>query len=92
GMQAVEFFPSDHRDRIAEAIATTFETGEVEVTADFETKGGDRIPYEFTGARLTGPDGGVRGLVGVGRDLSERRRRERELERAERRYRATFED
>ncbi|SDX90607.1 hybrid sensor histidine kinase/response regulator [Halopenitus persicus] len=92
GMQAVEFFPSDHRDRIAEAIATTFETGEVEVTADFETKGGDRIPYEFTGARLTGPDGDVRGLVGVGRDLSERRRRERELERAERRYRATFED
>jgi len=91
-MQATEFFPETHQDRIADAINTTFETGEVEVEADFLTKGGERIPHEFTGARITDTDGNPSGLVGVGRDLTDHRQRTQELERKEQRYQAVFED
>ncbi|WP_136716428.1 sensor histidine kinase [Halorientalis salina] len=45
------------------------------------TSDGDRIPYEFTGAPVTDADGAVEGIVGIGRDVSERLERERELER-----------
>jgi PAS domain S-box-containing protein len=80
GMNAAEFFPPDERDRIGEAIATTIETGSVSVTAEFRTKAGERIPYEFTGSRVDGDDGSVRGLVGIGRNLADRREKERRFE------------
>ncbi|GAA0673571.1 PAS domain S-box protein [Natronoarchaeum mannanilyticum] len=92
GMRAVDFFAEDHRERIADAIETTLETGSVEVEAAFRTKDGDRIPHEFTGARLTSLDSDEYGLVGIGRDLRLRRRRERDRKRAQRRYRSIFED
>lgn len=80
GMNAAEFFPPDERDRIGEAIATTIETGSVSVTAEFRTKGDERIPYEFTGSRVDGEGGSVRGLVGIGRNLTDRREKERRFE------------
>ena len=83
-MDAVDFFPEHHRERISDAIEETFEDGEATVEAEFRTAQGERIPHEFTGARLTAPDDTLVGLVGVGRDITERRERERQLERYER--------
>jgi PAS domain S-box-containing protein len=79
GMGPAEFFSPDHRDRIADAARNALETGTVTVSADVRTSDGERIPYELNGARLTDADGEVVGFAGVGRDVSERREREREL-------------
>jgi PAS domain S-box-containing protein len=79
-MQATELFPEDERETVAEAIETTLTSGEVTVKADFLTADGERLPYEFTGARLTDKDGSTTGLVGVGRDLTDRRQQERRFQ------------
>ncbi|MFB6227690.1 MAG: PAS domain S-box protein, partial [Halobacteriales archaeon] len=78
--QAIELFPEDERETIADAIATTLADGRATVEADLRTADGERLPCEFTGAQLTDEDGTVTGLVGVGRGLTERRRREQKLE------------
>ncbi|WP_255198683.1 PAS domain S-box protein [Halorarius litoreus] len=81
-MTPLEFVPDDEAETIAENIATVFrEDVAVTVESYFETKSGERIPYEFTGAQLKGEDDETLGLVGVGRDISDRKQRERELRR-----------
>ena len=77
GLAATELFPEGERRAIADAVETTLRDGETTVEADLLTADGERIPYEFTGARLTDTDGNATGLVGVGRDVTERGRRER---------------
>ncbi|WP_299263354.1 PAS domain S-box protein [Halorientalis sp.] len=79
-MQAIELFPEGERETIADAIQKTLADGQATVEADLRTGDGERLPYEFTGARLTDEDGTVTGLVGIGRDLSERRQRERRFQ------------
>jgi len=81
GMDALDLFEGTDRRRIREAIAGTLESGSASVEANFVTKDGDSIPYDFTGAKLTDPDGELRGLVGIGRDVSERKELEQELRR-----------
>ncbi|QAU14158.1 PAS domain S-box protein [Halorubrum sp. BOL3-1] len=80
-MYATELFPEDEQETVANAIEETISTGEAIVEADILTADGERIPYEFTGDRLTGLEGDVIGLIGVGRDISDRKQREQELER-----------
>lgn len=79
-MQANDFFPDDQADRISAAIEETLATGRAVVEAELLTEDGERIPYEFTGARLTDTEGDLIGLVGIGRDITEKRERERELQ------------
>lgn len=79
-MQATDFVPEDERGRIAEAIDEALTTGEALVESEFLTAGGERIPFEFTGARLPGSDGDPLGLIGVGRDIAGRREREQTVE------------
>lgn len=71
-MAVVDFFAEDHRERIANAIEETLESGRAVVEADVLTADGERISYEFTGTRLTDPEGNFTGIAGVGRDISER--------------------
>ena len=77
---AIEFFPAAEHDRIAEAIDETMQTGQSIFEATFHAAEGEPTPYEFTNARLTDSDGDLVGVVGVGRDLTERREQEREME------------
>ncbi|WP_018256624.1 PAS domain S-box protein [Halomicrobium katesii] len=79
-MNAIALFEESDRERVDEAVAETLETGSSSVEASFVTTDGETIPYEFTGARLA-DDGDVRGLVGIGRDISERKALEAELRR-----------
>jgi len=53
------------------------------IELDLETADGETLVTETQIALLTGPDGTVQGTVGVARDITERKRRERELERYE---------
>jgi PAS domain S-box-containing protein len=85
GLDAVSLFAADHRERVADSIETAFAEGHAAVTADIVTAEGDRIPFEFTAARLADADGTPTGLVGVGRDIGDRRERERALEAQNRR-------
>ncbi|WP_257628604.1 PAS domain S-box protein [Haloplanus salinarum] len=79
-MRAIELFPEDDRETIADAIQLAVSGETVTVEADLLTADGERRPYEFTGARLTDADGSTTGLVGIGRDLTERKRRERRFQ------------
>jgi len=80
-MRPTELIAPDDREAVAEAIATVFEEDtSVTVEARFETKDGERIPYEFTGKAVTGPDGELISLVGIGRDVSKRKERRRRFE------------
>ncbi|GAB3671505.1 PAS domain S-box protein [Halopiger thermotolerans] len=79
-MAPLEFVAPEHRDRIADAIRRILEEDEqVTAEADLLTKDGERIPYEFNSARITDEEGEVVGFTGVGRDVSDRKAREREL-------------
>ena len=90
GMHGTDFFPEHARERVAEAIATVFEEGEQRVDAPVLTSDGEEIPYEFVASRLENPDGDPV-LVGIGRDISERKARERELRETNERLNAVIE-
>lgn len=78
-MHATDFFPESERDFVASKIATVFEEGSARMETEIETADGEQIPYEYSAARLEDPEGNPV-LAGIGRDVSERRERERELE------------
>jgi PAS domain S-box-containing protein len=80
GLGPTDFVAEEHRERVAESVEEIWATGSSTVEADILTKGGERIPYEFNGQRLTDAEGTPIGLAGIGRDLTDRRERERELE------------
>jgi len=81
-MGLAEFIAADAHEELRAAVRRVFEDGErMRVELPLETADGERVPYEFTGGPLTGEDGQIVGLTGMGRDISERRARERQLER-----------
>lgn len=80
-MNPQQFFAEDDREKLAGALDRVADGEEVTETVRLRTKSGDRHPFEFNSAPLTDEGGEVWGLVGIARDISERRERERELER-----------
>jgi PAS domain S-box-containing protein len=80
-MDAAELFPEDQRAAIKADIEEALATGSAHLEADLVNDDGRTIPYEFRNRRLTDEDGSVIGMVGIGRDITERRRRERQLQR-----------
>ncbi|NUB90262.1 PAS domain S-box protein [Haloterrigena sp. SYSU A121-1] len=79
-MDAVEFFAEADRPAINEAIAEVLETGTARVEVPIRTADGESIPYEFVATRLEDLEGETV-VTGIGRDISERTRYERDLER-----------
>jgi len=79
-MHATDFFPAEHRERMADAIESVLETGETIIEAPYLTSDGRRVPHELVAVRIENPDGETV-VAGIGRDITERKRRERELER-----------
>jgi PAS domain S-box-containing protein len=81
-MDPAEFVPESDRETFRAAIDDVVEADRtITLESAFVTEDGERIPYEFTGAQLTDDDGQTLGLVGIGRDISERKEREQRLER-----------
>lgn len=79
-LEATAFFPEDEQHRVLEAIDDALETGESRFEAQVVTADGDRIPYEFVSAAMADHRGG-QVIVGIGRDVAERKERERRVER-----------
>ena len=78
-MHALDFFTGTGKDRIAEAIAEISKTGSGFVEAAFVSKDGTSTPIEYTGALITDTEGSPQGIVGIGRDVTDRREREDRL-------------
>ncbi len=76
GMPIDELFPEDEWEAIAAELEATLSEEDTTAEAPLLGAEGGRTPFEFTAARLTDEDGTTTGIVGVGRDLTERRQRE----------------
>lgn len=77
-MHPLEFVAQEMRVEIAEAIAHILDQESIEPReTHLVTKDGKYLPYEFTGAPITDDEGTVRGVAGVGRDVTARKRFER---------------
>ncbi len=92
GTPATELFPEDERERVRTTVEETLSSGRGTVEAELVDSEGERRPYELSCARLDDPDGTTTGFAGIGRDLSERRRREREQAAVEARYETLVEN
>lgn len=80
GAHATELVPTDDHEEILTAMQRVYLNGESQtVESALVTADGEEIPYQLNGAPLTDGDGEVTGLVGTGRDISDRVRREERL-------------
>ncbi|WP_137286047.1 PAS domain S-box protein [Halorussus salinisoli] len=91
GRLPTELFSNDGAERVVEAIERVYDDGSARVEADLRTKDGREIAYEFTGALLRDDAGDPLGIAGIGRDVTDRKRREAELEASREKYRKLVE-
>jgi len=85
-MSPIDFYAENEKGLLADRIQEVFNKGESNVEADFVAKDGTCTPYYFTGVATV--IDGRRHLVGVGIDISDRKRSEKALLESEERYRA----
>lgn len=83
-MHPTEFFLPDDRDTIAAGIAEVLESGQSTLQATLVTKADERLQYEFRVRTLRDGDGTVTAIVGIGRDITQRKMYEQRLEVAQR--------
>ncbi|MBL7545641.1 MAG: PAS domain S-box protein [Bdellovibrionaceae bacterium] len=76
-MHPLDFFAPNEQALLKERIALVFQNGESSLEANFMTKAGKLIPYFFTGKKLV--HGGLPCLVGIGVDVTDRKRAEQAL-------------
>jgi|GEM_PF-6771493 len=84
-LHPLDLFDGTDRERLAERIETVFRDGISEVEADLLAKDGTKTPYFFNGVRAS--IGGQRCLLGMGIDITNRKRAERELRATDERLR-----
>jgi len=76
-MHPLDFFGVEEKAFIQERIVETFEQGETTAEACLITKQGEKIPYFFTGLAIDYEDKAC--LIGVGIDVTKRKKAEAEL-------------
>ncbi len=77
-MDVEEFFVEADAERVSESISTALADGSDVLEATVVTNHGMKIPYEFRKRRLV-IDEELVGVVGIGRDISDRRARDEHL-------------
>jgi PAS domain S-box-containing protein len=87
-MNPLAFFDEEDKEMIIETIGAVFTLGKAEVEADLLTKDGRKIPYFFNG--YPGKFGDDECLIGMGIDISERKKAEAEIVKSEKRLRLTL--
>jgi len=80
-MEPVDFVSDSAVGRVETAVERVLDGESLTIEAPLVTADGEEIPYEFSATPLTGDADEVVGFAGIGRDISERKRQERELER-----------
>ena len=81
-MTPLDLFRNDDIARIVEAIQAVVKKGSVSVEALLVTKDERQIPYDFSVVLLSDVQGKPLGISGVGRDVTERKQAERDLQAA----------
>jgi len=76
-MKPLDFFEEEEKRYVAQTIQEVFEDGESSGETNFVSKNGKRTPYYFTGTRIEIEN--VPYLIGMGIDISQRKRAEEEL-------------
>lgn len=86
-LRLLDFLPPSERERIARVVEDVLERkGVYREESHLLTSDGELIPYEYSAAAITDDDGNVLGLAGIGRDISTRKARERELRESKAKY------
>jgi PAS domain S-box-containing protein len=88
-MHPRDFFSDEDKPRVEQRIAEVFGNGESSVEAVFVAKDGTAVPYFFRGRHVLFEGNSC--LVGVGIDISDRRRAEDRLAESEQKYRELVE-
>jgi PAS domain S-box-containing protein len=89
-MHPLDFFEGEDKKQLAEKISSVFDKGHDEVEANFVTKTKKKIPYYFTGHKIFLE--GKPHLIGMGIDITERKRIEAEVVASEQRLRNTLDN
>ncbi len=84
-MRPLDFFHGQDREAVKQSIKTAFKRGQASTEAYLVSKRGTAIPHVFSGRRIM--IGGMPHLLGMGFDITERRRIEEALRASERHYR-----
>jgi PAS domain S-box-containing protein len=80
-MYVTDFVPAEEIETIANSFQEVIEDRRsVTIESAFERKDGERVPFEFTGAPLEDADSDLRGVTGIGRNVSDRKKRQRRFE------------
>lgn len=88
-MHPTSFFPEEEKGIISEKITEAFSKGETYTEATLLTKSGQKVPYFFTGRRLIFD--GHPCVVGMGVDMTERKKAESKLGLVQQNYRELVE-
>ena len=89
GLTPLDFFIGEEKNLIFKQIQNVFTQGAAEAEANLVSKNGKQTPYYFSGMRIV-VDGRPH-LIGMGLDISKRKKAEEALQNAEVRYRTLFE-
>jgi PAS domain S-box-containing protein len=80
-MSPLDFIAREDQEALAAEIQAALRTGRGSVEGHVRTKDGNKIPYFFSGVRVTNEKGTF--LLGVGIDISERKRLEQQYRQAQ---------
>ena len=78
----IDFFSGEDIKNVTESIGRIYKEGSSNVDAHFVLSDGRQILCNFTGSTLTDGDGTLIGFSGTGRDITERKKVEDELQKA----------
>lgn len=79
---AASFFPEEEREAVAEAVERVLREGHVMAEFNLRTRDGRLIPHSYSARTMLDANGEVLAIVGIGRDVTERKMAEASLVRS----------